>query len=72
MQVLTKDGHVTGLVLCRTEQTDAGEWVEDEEQVVSLKCNYIISAFGSHLASDEVKSALKPLAMERFASPRPR
>jgi len=26
-----------------------GEWIEDEEQTIRLKCNYVISAFGSTL-----------------------
>lgn len=40
---------VAGLKLCRTEQLDNGEWIEDSEQITQLKCNYIISAFGSGL-----------------------
>lgn len=34
---------------CRTEQNDEGEWIEDTEQIVRLKANFIISAFGSGL-----------------------
>ncbi len=26
-----------------------GDWIEDEDQIIRLKCNYIISAFGSTL-----------------------
>jgi hypothetical protein len=26
-----------------------GEWIEDEDQIIRLKCNYVISAFGSTL-----------------------
>jgi hypothetical protein len=26
-----------------------GNWIEDEDQIIRLKCNYIISAFGSTL-----------------------
>lgn len=35
--------------MCRTEQLDDGEWIEDEDQVMQLKANFIISAFGSGL-----------------------
>lgn len=48
-QVIMKNGRVSGLQFCRTEQTEEGEWVEDEDQVVRLKADYIISAFGSML-----------------------
>ena len=33
----------------RTEQDDDGNWVEDKEQTLTLKANFIISAFGSGL-----------------------
>ena len=36
----------------RTEQQEDGTWAEDPEQLVTLKCDYIISAFGSGLADD--------------------
>lgn len=48
-EVIMKNGHVAGLQFCRTEQTEEGDWVEDEEQIVRLKADYIISAFGSML-----------------------
>lgn len=35
--------------LCRTEQTDDDEWIEDKDQIVQLRANFIISAFGSVL-----------------------
>lgn len=31
------------------EQTESGEWVEDDDQTTKLKANFIISAFGSEL-----------------------
>jgi len=48
-EVIMKNGRVAGLQFCRTEQTEDGDWLEDEEQVVRLKADYIISAFGSML-----------------------
>ena len=48
-EVIMKAGRVAGLQLCRTELTEAGDWLEDEEQIVRLKADYIISAFGSML-----------------------
>lgn len=52
-QVIMKNGRVAGLQFCRTEQTEEGEWVEDEDQVVKLKADYIISAFGSMLSDPQ-------------------
>lgn len=48
-EVIMKNGRVAGLQFCRTEKTEEGNWLEDEEQVVRLKADYIISAFGSML-----------------------
>lgn len=48
-EVIMKNGRVTGLQFCRTEQNEEGDWLEDEEQIVRLKADYIISAFGSML-----------------------
>ena len=38
-------------------QNEEGEWVEDEEQTLRLKANYVISAFGSGL-SDEAGTCI--------------
>lgn len=48
-EVIMKNGRVAGLQFCRTEQTEEGGWLEDEDQIVRLKADYIISAFGSML-----------------------
>lgn len=52
-EVIMKGNKITGLKLCRTEQNDDGQWIEDEEQIVTLKADYIISAFGSTLTDTE-------------------
>lgn len=46
-EVLLKGGRVHGMEFCRSEQTESGQWLEDEEQIIRLKADYIISAFGS-------------------------
>ncbi|XP_075887436.1 dihydropyrimidine dehydrogenase [NADP(+)]-like isoform X2 [Nelusetta ayraudi] len=68
-QVIMKNGRVAGLQFCRTEQTEAGEWVEDEDQVVKLKADYIISAFGSMLSDPQVIEALAPVKLTRWGTP---
>ena len=48
-KVILKAGRITGLELCRTEQDEAGNWVEDEEQTLRLKAEFIISALWPRL-----------------------
>lgn len=52
-KVVVKNGKVTGMEFVRTEQTEDGKWIEDEEQTIKLKCDYIISAFGSGLSDED-------------------
>lgn len=54
-EVIMKNGRVAGLQFCRTEQTEEGDWLEDEDQIVRLKADYIISAFGSMLSDPQGK-----------------
>ncbi|XP_048832545.1 dihydropyrimidine dehydrogenase a, tandem duplicate 1 [Brienomyrus brachyistius] len=68
-KVLMKGTRVCGMEFCRTEQTDAGDWVEDEEQTVRLKADYIISAFGSLLSDSKVKDAMAPIKFNRWGLP---
>ncbi|XP_067109808.1 dihydropyrimidine dehydrogenase [NADP(+)] [Osmerus mordax] len=68
-EVIMKAGRVAGLQLCRTELTEAGDWVEDEEQIVRLKADYIISAFGSMLDDPQVQAALAPVKLNRWGTP---
>ncbi|XP_034489970.1 dihydropyrimidine dehydrogenase [NADP(+)] [Drosophila innubila] len=60
-KVIVKDGQITAMEFCRTEQNEQDEWVEDEEQMVRLKANFVISAFGSGLQDADVRDALSPL-----------
>ncbi|XP_034411310.1 dihydropyrimidine dehydrogenase [NADP(+)] isoform X1 [Cyclopterus lumpus] len=68
-EVIMKNGQVAGLQFCRTEQTEEGDWLEDEEQVVRLKADYIISAFGSMLNEPQVSEAMAPVKMNRWGTP---
>lgn len=64
-KVLIRDNRIVGLELHRTEQLDDGTWVEDSEQLVKLKADFVISAFGSALMDPSVKEALSPLLFDR-------
>ena len=48
-KVNQRNSCITGMEFYRTEQDDDGNWVEDKEQTLTLKANFIISAFGSGL-----------------------
>lgn len=52
-KVMTKNGVIMGMEFVRTEQDDDGNWVEDEEEIIRIKANYIISAFGSGLTDSD-------------------
>ncbi|XP_043116753.1 dihydropyrimidine dehydrogenase [NADP(+)] [Puntigrus tetrazona] len=68
-EVIKKNGRVVGLRFCRTEQQDDGTWIVDEEQIVHLKADFIISAFGSMLNDPEVKKALEPVKLNGWGTP---
>ena len=49
-KIITKNGRVSAVEFHRTEQTADGEWISDDEQVVRLKADFVISAFGSGIS----------------------
>ena len=46
-KVIVKGGRISAVEFYRTEQTEDGQWINDDEQVVRLKADFVISAFGS-------------------------
>ncbi|XP_053486342.1 dihydropyrimidine dehydrogenase a, tandem duplicate 1 isoform X1 [Ictalurus furcatus] len=68
-EVILKKGLVHAVEFCRTEQTETGKWVEDHEQIVRLKADFIISAFGSVLNDHKVKEAMAPIRLNRWGLP---
>lgn len=68
-EVVMRNGRVAGIKFFRTEQDDNGRWLEDPEQTTKLKCDFIISAFGSGLYSENIKKAMDPLVMNRWGTP---
>lgn len=68
-KVHMKDGKISAMEFYRTEQLDDGTWIEDEEQSLKIKANYIISAFGSTLTDPDVKSAMEPLKFNSWGTP---
>lgn len=50
----TNDGtRISAMEFYRTEQDDEGNWIEDQDQTIRLKADFVISAFGSGLADQE-------------------
>lgn len=58
-EVIVKDGRIVAMVFNRTEQDEEGNWVIDEEQTVRLKCDFILSAFGSGLSDEGGEKRIK-------------
>ena len=46
-KVITQNGRITAMEFYRTEQTDDGQWISDDQQILRLKADFVISAFGS-------------------------
>ena len=67
--VNVKDGRIVSMTFARTEQDDNGEWYEDEEQIISLKADYVISAFGSTLVDKDILEALSPIKLNKWGAP---
>jgi len=68
-EVVMKNGRIGGLKFFRTEQDDDGKWIEDPEQPTRLKCDFVISAFGSGLYDSKVKEAMAPVKLNRWGTP---
>ncbi|XP_029419692.1 dihydropyrimidine dehydrogenase [NADP(+)] isoform X2 [Nannospalax galili] len=68
-KVIVKGGKIVAMQFVRTEQDEAGNWIEDENQIVRLKADVVISAFGSILSDPKVKEALSPIQFNRWGLP---
>lgn len=54
-KVIVKGGRIVAVQFVRTEQDETGNWNEHEDQVVRLKADVVISAFGSALSDPKGK-----------------
>ncbi|KAK7488496.1 hypothetical protein BaRGS_00020281 [Batillaria attramentaria] len=68
-KVIVKNGRVAAMEFVRTEQDSEGKWIEDDDQMLTQKVDFIISAFGSCLGDNSVKNALEPLKFNRWGLP---
>ncbi|XP_019386593.1 PREDICTED: dihydropyrimidine dehydrogenase [NADP(+)] [Crocodylus porosus] len=68
-KVVVKGGRIVAMEFVRTEQDQEGNWKEDEDQIVRLKADIVISAFGSILSDCKVKEAMSPIKFNRWGLP---
>ncbi|XP_066584769.1 dihydropyrimidine dehydrogenase [NADP(+)] [Prorops nasuta] len=68
-KVIVKNGRIVAVEFFRTERNDQGDWIEDEEQIVRLKADFVISAFGSGLYDPKVRKAMEPIKLNRWNVP---
>ena len=52
-KIIRKGDRISGVEFTRTEQDEEDNWISDEEQLIRLKADYIISAFGSGLCDPD-------------------
>ncbi|XP_034241166.1 dihydropyrimidine dehydrogenase [NADP(+)] isoform X2 [Thrips palmi] len=62
-------GRIAAVEFARTEQLADGSWVEDEDQAMRIKADFVISAFGSGLYDEDVRAALAPLRLNKDGTP---
>jgi len=65
-QVIVRDGHIAALELYKTDKNEKGDYVIDDDQFVRIKCDFVVSAFGSCCSAEEVVNALKPLSLNDY------
>uniref|UniRef100_A0A069DXZ8 Dihydropyrimidine dehydrogenase [NADP(+)] n=1 Tax=Panstrongylus megistus TaxID=65343 RepID=A0A069DXZ8_9HEMI len=68
-QVILKDGKISVIEFYRTEAQEDGSWAADKDQILKLKADFLISAFGSSLTNNSVIEALQPLKLTEQGLP---
>lgn len=66
-QIERKSAKILGMEFYRTELVDdSGDKIEvDKDQIMRLKADYIISAFGSHIDDNDLIDALSPINLDQ-------
>lgn len=68
-KVNVKNGKIISAEFYRTEQDPDGSYHDDPDQKVTLKADYIITAFGSCFRDENVRKAMRPLKMNQWGYP---
>lgn len=64
-----QEGRIRAMEFYKTEQLEDGTWSKDEDQIVRLKADFVISAFGSKLSDEDVIAAMEPLQFDQNGYP---
>lgn len=68
-KVHVREGKIWSMEFYKTEQLEDGSWIDDDEQTLKIKANFVISAFGSTLADRDVITAMKPIKFNKWGLP---
>eukprot|EP01104_Vermistella_antarctica_P004115 TRINITY_DN14629_c0_g1_i1.p1 TRINITY_DN14629_c0_g1~~TRINITY_DN14629_c0_g1_i1.p1 ORF type:complete len:1024 (-),score=347.23 TRINITY_DN14629_c0_g1_i1:63-3080(-) len=64
-QIVVRDGHIAGIELYKMDKNDeTGQYSIDDDQFVRLKCDFVISAFGSQIGA--VRESCSPLSFNEW------
>lgn len=66
--VVKRDGKIVALELYKTDKLDDDRVEIDEDQFIRLKCDFVISAFGSQVHSKDLLESLKPLSFNKYGN----
>jgi len=58
-KIITNNGRISAVEFYRAEQTDDGQWVSDADQIIRLKADFVISAFGSGISDPNGSYSVK-------------
>jgi dihydropyrimidine dehydrogenase (NADP+) len=65
--VIVRNGHIVGMELYKMDADDSGDTSIDEDQFVRMKCDFVISAFGSKVPQ-EMTSSMSPMTLGKWGS----
>ena len=64
-QVIRRNGRIVALELYKTDKDENDNTTFDEDQFIRLKCDFVISAFGSQAAEPALLNALQPVTITK-------
>lgn len=62
--IIKKDDKIVAIEFYKMEKNDKGDYEVDPDSFIRIKCDYVISAFGSYLGQGSLMDALKPLKVK--------
>lgn len=67
--ITNSNNRIIGMEFFRTEQDSNLNWIQDKDQLVRIKCDFVISAFGSGLKDEQIKLAMYPIKFNKWGLP---